>query len=195
MNDIDSPDKKLSKEDRKVWESFTQGMRKERDAELLPEENFENLLNEGGDKKFIDDGFDKGQKPVPVLKSSGKEKNIADTFQLDRRTEEKLRKGKIPLEGRLDLHGMRQDEAYEALNNFIEEAIKNKKRCVLVITGKGKSKSTSADWLTPAQGVLKMRAPEWLSSPSLARYVLKFYPAVPAHGGSGALYVYLKRQR
>ena len=59
----------------------------------------------------------------------------------DKRTETKLKRGLMPIEGRLDLHGMTQNQARSALGDFITHAYHARKRCVLVITGKGLGRS------------------------------------------------------
>lgn len=116
--------------------------------------------------------------------------------ELDGRTEERFRRGKMPIEARLDLHGMRQAEAREALERFILSAHANGKRCVLVITGRGmRGRDKEKDWWEERPGVLKRRLPGWLSSPALRDIVLKTYPARPRHGGAGAFYLYLRRRR
>lgn len=109
--------------------------------------------------------------------------------QLDARTDARLRRGRLANEGRLDLHGMTQAEAQERLTGFIVAAQAQGKRCVLVITGKGVSRGGEAG------GVLRQKFPLWLSLPPLRGLVLKTYPAAQRDGGSGAWYVYLKRQR
>jgi DNA-nicking Smr family endonuclease len=105
--------------------------------------------------------------------------------QLDARTEQRLRKGQMPLDGTIDLHGMTQAEAHGKLNGFIKRAYAKKKRCLLVITGKGRT----------GEGVLRQKLPQWLAIPPFNEIVLKIYPAAIEHGGTGAWYVYLKRQR
>lgn len=105
---------------------------------------------------------------------------------LDRRSDEKLRRGRMEIEGRLDLHGHGRDRAYELLRFFIEDAYAREKRCVLVITGKGRG---------DVPGVLRGAVPGWLSTAPLGALVLRFYPAQPRDGGTGALYVLLRRQR
>ncbi len=115
--------------------------------------------------------------------------------QLDKRTEEKLRKGKMPIDGRIDLHGLSRAQAHEHLSNYLTQAYHSQKRTILVITGKGKATAMSDDWLKPGEGILKKSVPEWLNQTPLSRIVLKFVSAMPKDGGSGALYVYLKRQR
>jgi DNA-nicking Smr family endonuclease len=104
---------------------------------------------------------------------------------VDRRTAERVRRGRYPVEARLDLHGMTQDEAHRALLGFIAAARAGGRRCVLVITGHGRLSG----------GVLKVAAPRWLAEPSLRDHVLALAAARPQHGGAGALYVLLRRAR
>lgn len=107
--------------------------------------------------------------------------------QLDKRTEDKLRKGKMPIEATLDLHGHTQSEAHDALVGFIKRTQKSGKRCVLVITGKGRK--------TGEPGILKTKVPLWLNEAPIGPLILKCVSAKPEHGGSGAYYIYLKRDR
>jgi len=131
---------------------------------------------------------------LPPIKEPEKIRGYTDSdFQMDRRTHERLRKGKIPIEGTLDLHGKNQGQAKDALEAFILRAVSQKKRCVLVITGKGKTGHTSDQWMVQGEGVLKARIPEWLSLHPLRPHVLKTVQAHQSHGGSGALYVYLRK--
>ena len=135
-----------------------------------------------------------GQRQVDELPDQISERDHAGVG-LDRKTADRLRKGQIPLEGRLDLHGMNQVQAHKALEVFIMQAQREGRRCVLVITGKGAGEDGRRDPLSSGQGVLKRRVPQWLASGSLQGYVLKSVPAQARHGGDGALYVLLKRQR
>jgi DNA-nicking Smr family endonuclease len=104
---------------------------------------------------------------------------------LDRRSAERLRRGKLPIDGRLDLHGMTQAAAVERLAEFIAGAQSAGKRCVLVITGKGLA----------GGGILREQVPHWLNQPPNRGRVLAFDYAQAQHGGMGALYVLLKRRR
>ena len=106
---------------------------------------------------------------------------------VDRRTAEKHRRGRLPVEARLDLHGLTQEEAHRALERFLPHAQESGCRSVLVITGKG-----SRDG---ARGVLKEAVPRWLNLPPLRALILSFSWAQPKDGGSGALYVLLRRIR
>lgn len=101
---------------------------------------------------------------------------------VDRRTTDRLRRGRMAIEGRLDLHGHSQESAHRALNAFIHAAHDQGKRCVLVVTGKGK-------------GILQSGVPRWLNEPDLRRKVLSIEYAQQKDGGTGALYVLLRRHR
>lgn len=116
--------------------------------------------------------------------------------QLDRRTDEKLLKGKMPIEATLDLHGMTQSQAHICLEQFILQSYKAGKRCVLVITGKGSRQSENNYILSERseKGVLKARLPEWLRQAPLDNIVLKSVTAHQKHGGGGAFYVYLRNK-
>ncbi len=114
---------------------------------------------------------------------------------LDKRTDERLRKGQIEIEARLDLHGMRLSEAEETLKETLLKCHRQGKRCVLLITGKGNRQTDEKDWWEGKPGILRKSAPEWLSRKPLSDIVLRFYPARPRDGGEGAWYVLLRRRR
>lgn len=107
---------------------------------------------------------------------------------VDGRTMDRLRKGKLPIEGRLDLHGMTQDQAHSALLRFIESGFSHGKRCVSVVTGKGTR-------LSGQIGVLRQAVPRWLNQPGLRSKIIAFSHAPQKEGGEGALYILLKRWR
>jgi DNA-nicking Smr family endonuclease len=106
---------------------------------------------------------------------------------MDRRQAERFKRGKMSIEGRLDLHGMTRAAAHGALRRFLLGAAAADKRCVLVITGKGRA--------SPQGGVLREEVPRWLNEPGLRDKVLSFDYSQQSDGGTGALYVLLKRRR
>jgi DNA-nicking Smr family endonuclease len=124
-------------------------------------------------------------KPAPV-------RSHGDTPGVDARTAANLKRGKLPIDGTIDLHGMDRESAAAALTRFIDTRQAAGARCVLVITGKGLNQGGEGRW---SPGVLRQAVPEWLNAPPLAGKVLAFSYAQPHHGGSGALYVLLKRRR
>lgn len=114
-------------------------------------------------------------------------------LRMDKRTHDRLKRGKIVPAARIDLHGMTAAEALPELNRFILKANAAGLRLVLVITGKGRN--STGDGLAPVrEGVLKRQVPRWLVSPPLSQLVLDISEAHPRHGGSGAYYVYLRRR-
>ncbi|MDX6807524.1 Smr/MutS family protein [Terrihabitans rhizophilus] len=97
------------------------------------------------------------------------------------------------VDARIDLHGLRQDEAHARLRSFIHGAQARGARVVLVITGKGAPAGDRP--LFDERGVLRRHVPSWLSEPGMRDVVLGFSEASPAHGGAGALYVRIRRTR
>ncbi|MDF2367345.1 Smr/MutS family protein [Sneathiella sp.] len=117
---------------------------------------------------------------------------------LDKRSAERLRKGKMDIDGKLDLHGLTRAEAHRRLRSFITAQQIQGKRCVLVITGKGSSKQKTDDapfMQSEKPGILREAVPKWLTAPDLRHLVIDIRHAQPKHGGSGALYVLLRRSR
>ena len=104
---------------------------------------------------------------------------------LDRRTARRLKRGQLTAEARLDLHGKTQDEAHGTLRHFIQESRMARRRCVLVITGKGSVARGRG-------GVLRQMVPRWLNEPALRRHIVAITNAPERNGGTGALYLLLK---
>jgi len=109
--------------------------------------------------------------------------------RLDRRLTQRLARGRTAIDARIDLHGLTQAEAFAQLTAFLRRARRDGARTVLVITGKG----AIGDPEGPARGVLRRQVPLWLSASGLREGVIAFAPAHAEHGGSGALYVRLRR--
>ena len=114
---------------------------------------------------------------------------------LDARSAQRLRRGQIAIEGRIDLHGMREAEARRALDSFLGAAAQAGKRCVLVITGKGAEREAEGFMPDRSAGLLRRSVPRWLGEVPNRAHVIAYHPARPADGGTGALYVLLRRQR
>lgn len=114
--------------------------------------------------------------------------------RMDKRSFDRLKKGRLRVEGRIDLHGMTLADAHPALNAFVQKAYADEKRLLLVITGKGDA-GTAQGIMPSRRGVLRQQVPQWLRMPPLDSMILEITPATQKHGGQGAVYVYLKRQR
>lgn len=180
----------IGHEDFQLWKEFT------RDIEPLEEPDWaamEALLSDAvqqnAARSVSPPSADTVQRPKTP---DNKPQQAAGPAQLDERTDARLRRGQMPIEARIDLHGNTQDEAHRRLNDFVLRAQSQDKRCVLVITGKGSSRGSEGEMMT---GVLRQKLPLWLSMAPLRGLVLKCYPAVQRDGGTGAWYLYLKRNR
>ena len=112
---------------------------------------------------------------------------------IDKRTAQKFRRGEFHIDRRLDLHGLKENDAWEKVLDFIQRSYLENCRCVLIITGKGIHQENGID-IFAERGILKDRVPQWLNNPSLRPFILSFDYARPCDGGHGALYVLLRRQ-
>ena len=103
---------------------------------------------------------------------------------LERKREKAIRQGEISIDAKIDLHGMTQLQAHDALTGFMARAAKNGKRHLLIITGKGKG----------GTGVLRTKLRDWLATLPQAASILAIRPASVKHGGDGAFYVVLRKK-
>lgn len=143
--------------------------------------------------------------PKPAIPTARKHphtgKHLPSLADIDSRKARKIRSGRIEIESKIDLHGMRQSEAHSRLRAFLFRAQARKLKWVLVITGKGtfaRDQSASGghdDWGAPQRGVLRRNVPMWLAEPDLRSVVVGFTTAAVHHGGEGALYVQIRSQK
>ncbi|MGU3464108.1 Smr/MutS family protein [Methylobacterium sp. C33D] len=115
----------------------------------------------------------------------------APSTGLERTAKVALRRGRLAIDARIDLHGMVQAEAHAALTGFLLRSRAAGHAYVLVVTGKGGSGYGEA---FAERGVLRRSVPHWLRGPDLHGIVLGFEEAARHHGGGGALYVRLRRR-
>jgi DNA-nicking Smr family endonuclease len=148
-----------------------------------------------------------GQPPKPSLRSSSSRRPLRGAppeppqlTGLDRRTTQKLMRGQVKYEAKLDLHGLGIGEARLQLANFLSAARSQGYRLVLVVTGKGTSPFArhtlhgDSHYHAPErQGRLRRLVSDWLHEAEFRQHVSGFQPAHPKHGGGGAYYVRLRR--
>jgi len=138
-------------------------------------------------------------KPHKKLSSTDLAPSLPDQLrqaplQMDKKQFGRMTKGKLKPEARVDLHGMTLDRAHGVLTQFILKSHASGKRLVLVITGKGKHRDDGGP-IPVRFGVLRHQVPQWLAQAPLASVVMQVSQAHVSHGGGGAYYVYLRRQR
>jgi DNA-nicking Smr family endonuclease len=106
-------------------------------------------------------------------------------IDIDPRTFAKLKRGRLEVDAKLDLHGLRQAEAQRSLTAFLRRCQGNGARIAVIVTGKGLTRDEG--------GVLRRVVPMWLEAPNLRDVVVGFGEAARHHGGEGALYVRIRR--
>jgi DNA-nicking Smr family endonuclease len=112
---------------------------------------------------------------------------------IERKTLHRLRRGARAVDAVIDLHGLRQTEAHAALFGFLRRCQAAGHGIVLIVTGKGGAGADGSPF--DERGVLRRVVPHWLRPPDPRPLVIGFEEASPHHGGSGALYVRLRRRR
>jgi DNA-nicking Smr family endonuclease len=109
---------------------------------------------------------------------------------LDKRQKQRVARGRDAIDAKIDLHGMTQSEAHDALIRFVRRAQANGARLILVVTGKGSMRDAARE-----RGVLRRQVPLWLALPEFRHFIVGFDEAHVTHGGQGALYVRLRKIR
>jgi len=192
--------KSVSQEDLEVWKKITIQLKRNK-PEVLIKKNISGLkikkssksLPKAPERKPFIIG-EKVLKKEKIILPNFHEDNKINSPNMDKKNFKKLVKGKMEIEGTIDLHGLTADQAKIKLITFINHSYSLGKRLIIVITGKGKHKGFD-EFQRPINGVLRQNLPEWLSGPSVSNKVLQVTQAQPKHGGAGAFYVYLRRQR
>lgn len=127
-----------------------------------------------------------GREPEPT-RATARKTPPASHHPLEKPVHRKLAKGRLAIEGRIDLHGLYQSQAHDLLLDFLFRAHDRGLRHVLVITGKGTSMGS--------EGALRRAVPLWFSKPEFRFLISSYEWAARHHGGEGALYVRLSRPR
>lgn len=146
------------------------------------------------------EAFKEARPHRPVATASARPtKRPGRTGGLDGNTADRLRRGEVEPDGRIDLHGMTEAVAHRALLNVLKGTQRRGGKLVLVITGKGARESDphapfDMERERSSRGVLKTAVPRWLKEPDFAPLIADHRAAHRRHGGSGALYVYLRKR-
>lgn len=119
---------------------------------------------------------------------AGKSVQKDDFSQMDGCLAKRFKREEFRIEAVLDLHGVTEKEAFDKVCNFIKSAYAMKKRCVLIVTGKGNDEAVFSE-----RGVLRKAVPGWLSHSEISPLVLAYKNPSEAMGGKGALYIMLRK--
>ncbi|CAN7227901.1 Smr/MutS family protein [Phyllobacterium sp. LjRoot231] len=167
-------------EDRILWETVAKTARP-----LKGKEKPTFLIDETKEQLSIHPSAQENPRPVAAA-ALAKPAPAPRLHPIDRPTHKKIAKGRVVIEARIDLHGLTQSEAYGLLLGFLQRAHLRKLRHVLVITGKGSSRG--------GDGVLRQAVPIWFTTPSFRILVNGYEDAARNHGGTGAIYVRMRRE-
>lgn len=188
--------RRLSAEDKALWDHVTQTVRRvdtDKLGSLLAEDD--GADTDAGNAVTPPRRAGKAKRPAAPPASSPKPIQPApialahgSPAGLDRRTAQRLKRGRLDVEARIDLHGHTQKAAHRALEDFLHTGFMAGTRTALVITGKG-------DVIGGRPGVLREMVPRWFNEMPMRQWVAGFSYAAPKDGGDGALYVRLKRRK
>lgn len=130
-------------------------------------------------------------KPSPV---AAEPPRPLDRHGLDNSWERKLARGVLQPEFTLDLHGATLDSAYSRLEHGLSLAMAQGARVVLLITGRPRPADGQAG-RGDRRGAIRAKFVDWLTAGPHASRIAAIRPAHPRHGGSGAVYIVLRRPR
>jgi DNA-nicking Smr family endonuclease len=182
----------LSDEERALWTGVARSI-----TPLHPSRPSAEVFEPAQSAEFPTKSPVKGKKsalvgaPSPATSAPQPKNKAPPLAPLGRRLKQRVARGRESIEARLDLHGFTQAQAHAALLRFLRRAQADGVRMVLVVTGKGTTKSGEAH----ERGVLKRQVPLWLSLPEFRPLVIGYEDAHVAHGGGGAIYVRLRRAK
>lgn len=203
----------LHLEDEALWKAFTQGIEQTRFRPRVRETDVSSgaMRSASGSAESADGSRIAKAKPARANESWRKAvasrpvpapKPTTPQQLIDSKAVRRLGNGRMAIDSRIDLHGLRQSEAYAELRRFLMRSVAKGYRMVLVITGKGsRARSSIHDGSGESfafdggrePGVLRRQVPMWLREPEFAAVVVGFTTAHVRHGGEGALYVQLRR--
>ena len=107
---------------------------------------------------------------------------------LSQKIMKRLKKGQFPIQDYIDLHGLTKQEAEIRMRDFLLKSQQLGLRCVLVVHGRGLNSENHIP-------VLKERLPIWLTRGPTKKFVMAFSTAMPYDGGTGAIYILLRKQK
>jgi len=178
--------RRLSDEEIELWASVAQSVTRRRGASLP-------ALTRPKPEAVAEPSVDAATASAKTAVGPPRSAHSPPLAPLERRLKRDLSRGRAAIDDALDLHGLNQAEAHHALRSFLFTAQARGAKIVIVVTGKGKVGVSSGSWMDEP-GVLRRLAPHWLRESDLRSVVLGFEEAGRTHGGSGALYVRLRRR-
>lgn len=128
-----------------------------------------------------------------LVEDHGHEPDFNVSADIDKQTMKRFKREEFGVEATLDLHGYTMQNAYEAVKSFIFSSYKRGRRAILIITGKG-LKHPDED-IFESKGVLKQSVPQWLQTDEIKGFILTYIHPSQKLGGTGAIYILLRRNK
>lgn len=187
--------RKLAKEEKLLWGKVARTVRPYSSNPEAFDFELELELQDASETSTAKGGLMAGGNgviPSLVLNAAEQELKVEERkakhfHPLEKPVHKKIAKGRLPIDAKIDLHGMVQSEAHDALYGFLCRSHRQGLRHVLIVTGKGRSMGS--------EGVLKRAVPLWFSKPEFRMLISSYHDAAINHGGDGALYLRLSRLR
>lgn len=173
----------ISKEDEKFWLDTIRYVKQNTSSQVVTKKQPEIIIK-------------KHSTEIRINENVFYSKNIEDLEAggIDKSTLKKFKKEEFPIEATLDLHGKTEDEAFVLVDEFIPKCYNLGKRCIVIITGKGLNIHKNEDIFTN-KGILRKSVPLWLNTLRLRSMILVYKHPSEKLGGSGALYILLRRNK
>lgn len=180
------PPRNLTPEELRLWQEMTRGDKKLRPKDAMPV--VEEMAIPPKKQKTPAATLHVTLPSTPAKRSPALPPLICGRYDgVNAATVRRIKRGQVPVDARLDLHGHTQASALDALVDAVETLRRRQGRLLLVITGKGRT------GIAGKTGVLKAALPQWVNLPPLRAHLLAFDIATQVQGGSGAYLLLLKK--
>ena len=174
---------KISDEDRKLFRDTVGNTKPIKDNNVITDNSKTPPYSKKNKEKYINSDYEINENRLNKKSVNSEEEiRFCSAGENDKKFK-RLRQGKYKFKKTLDLHGMRVDEAKKELVMFLEECKVQAVSCVLIIHGKGYGSKNKSP-------IIKNKLNQWLRNHSI---VWGFCSAQPNDGGTGAIYVYFKK--
>ena len=183
----------MTKKDYDIFEKALAGVKplKKSDRITKPIPKTEKNFNKKDVKK------EKSKSEKKEIKKIEIQKKTSGLINLEKSYDKKLKKGKIPINKKIDLHGYSLNEARQIFLEAIDECYQNNARCILFITGKGLKQNANNNNFSKRlyHGKIRNNFLDWASSKGVGPKILSVQQADIKHGGDGAFFVYLRKNK
>ena len=170
--------RQLSPEEAELWARVTATIEPLSREKIKPQAS-ENTFEPQPTERSV-----KAAAPTPVAR-----RRAALGKTLDGSWDRRLRLGSVEPDRVLDLHGMNLDDAWNAIDRTLEQAINRGDRMVLLITGHHRPGDTQVQ-----RGKIRAAVHDWLAASSHSHRIAAVRGAHRRHGGGGSLYIVLRRR-